>query len=67
MAILIDMATTLYMITDDHGNCMSDGLTMPGARLIAQSAANRLKKRVWLTERDESESEPEAYEPAVSQ
>ncbi len=56
------MSNTIYMVTNDHGDCLADGLEPHAARKIAQSMATRLKQRVWLSERDE-ESTIESFVP----
>lgn len=56
------MTNTIYMVTNDYGDCLADGLSPNDARKIAQSMATRLKQRVWLSGRDE-ESTIEAFVP----
>ncbi len=56
------MTNTIYMVTNDYGDCLADGLSPHDARKIAQSMATRLKQRVWLSERDE-ESTIESFVP----
>jgi len=54
-----------YMITTDHGDCLSDGLPEQTARPIAQQVANRLNRRVWLTESHDVVNDVDIFQAAM--
>jgi len=58
-----DKQMTIYMVCDDNGNALTNGLQEHEAHRIAQAIADRRGESVWLSANDDPDDSGEEITP----